>query len=54
MEGLTGVTAMETKAREFTLSIAEALTDPRPAVIVLEPPPKPVANPAVVIAAMAG
>ena len=54
MEGLTGATAIETKATGFALSVAVALMLPKAAVIVLEPPLKPLANPAVVIAAMAG
>jgi len=54
MEALTGVTAIETRAREFTLSVAEALMPPRAAAMVVEPPLDPLANPAVVIAAMAG
>ena len=54
MDTLTGAAAIEIKARGFTLSVAEALMDPRVAVMVVEPPPKPLANPAVVIAAMAG
>jgi len=54
IEGLTGATAIETKARGFTLSVAVALRLPKAAVIVLEPPLKPLANPPVVIAATAG
>jgi hypothetical protein len=54
MEALAGVTAIETKARGFTPSVAVALMDPRAAVIVLEPPLKPLASPAVVIVAMSG
>ena len=54
MEGLTGVTAIETKATGFTLSVAVALMPPKAAVIVQEPPLDPLANPPVVIAATAG
>jgi hypothetical protein len=54
MEVLTGVTAIETKARGFTLSGAVALIPPKAAAMVVEPPLKPLANPAVVIAAMSG
>ena len=54
MEELTGVTAMETKATGFTFSVAVAVMLPKAAVIVLEPPLKPLANPPVVIAATAG
>ncbi len=54
MEALLGVTEIETRAREFTLSVAVALIVPRAAVIVLEPPPKLLANPVLVIAATAG
>jgi hypothetical protein len=54
MEALPGVTAIETRATEFTLSVAEALMPPRAAAMGVEPPLKPLDNPAVVIAAIAG
>jgi hypothetical protein len=54
MEALAGVIAIETRAMEFTLNVAEALMVPRAAVIVVEPPLKPLANAALAIAATAG
>jgi hypothetical protein len=54
MEGLTGATAIETKATGFMISVAVALMPPKAAVIVLEPPLDPLANPAALIAAPAG
>ena len=48
------MTAIETRARGFTLSVTEALMDPSAAVMVVEPPLKPLDNPAEVIAATAG
>jgi len=54
MEALTGVTAIETRARGFILSVAVALIVPRAAVIVLEPAHKPLANPVLVIVATSG
>ena len=48
------MTAIETKARGFTLSVAVALMVPRAAVIVLGPAPKPLANPVLVIVATSG
>jgi hypothetical protein len=54
MDTLTGATAIEIKERGFTLSVAMALMVPKAAMIVLDPPLEPLANPAVVIAAMAG
>jgi hypothetical protein len=54
MEAVPGVTAIETKAREFTFNVAEAVMVPRVAVIAVDPPLKPLANPAVVIPAREG
>lgn len=54
MEGVTGVTATETSKVELTLTVAEALMAPRLAEIVVEPPLNPVANPALLIAAIDG
>jgi hypothetical protein len=50
-ETLPGVTAIATRAIEFTFSVAAALIVPRLAVIELDPPLKPLANPAVVMPA---
>ena len=54
MKRLPAVTAIETRATGFTFSVAEALMDPRTAVIMTEPPFRPLANPAGVIPATAG
>jgi hypothetical protein len=54
MEGLPGVTAIEDRAREFTVNVAEALMVPRTAVIAVEPPPRLLATPAALIPATDG
>jgi len=54
MEGVAGVTAMETKARELTFNVAEPKIDPKVALIVVEPPFKPLAKPVVLMLAWAG
>jgi len=46
---LFGVTAIETSAKELTLTAAEPLMAPSEAVIVLDPTPKPLASPVPVI-----
>jgi len=51
---LPGVTAIETRAMEFTFKVAEAFIAPTAAVIVVEPPLKPLASPPLTIVAMAG
>jgi hypothetical protein len=54
MEGFGGVTAIETSAAELTVMVAEALIVPRLALIKVEPPLKPLANPVLLIPATAG
>ena len=44
MVGFAGVTAMETKAREFTFNVAEATIAPREALMVVAPPLNPLAR----------
>jgi hypothetical protein len=54
MDGLPGDTAIETRAREFTPNVVEALILPSEAVIVVEPPLKALANPVLAMAAIDG
>jgi hypothetical protein len=44
-DGLTGVTANETRTAGLTVRVAEAVMEPEVAVIVAVPTPTPVANP---------
>ena len=45
IDGLAGVTAIETRAAAPTVSVAEPLTEPRVAVMVVCPEPALVASP---------
>jgi hypothetical protein len=53
MDGLAGVTAIETKAALVTVRVVDPLTVPEVAATVVVPVPFPVASPAVEIVATA-
>jgi len=46
MLGIAGVTVIETKAAEVTVTVVEPVTEPEVAVMVAVPIPAPVARPA--------
>ena len=54
IDGVTGVTAIDTKAAAVTVSIVDPLIEPEVAVMLAVPSPMLVVSPAVLMVAVAG